>query len=142
MAGKGDVPVEPEPLGKDEWFSGGEEPEYWLRGTAVGSGMERRIWSRSRIFFRILIDPDGRPADTDDISPGGMLIRTDRPVPAGRRISVSLHAPHGVERFRGLVKWVGGGSRTGPASPGSCFMGVEFEWMTLGMGGFLAGLRD
>lgn len=129
-------------LGEDEWFSDPNEPVYWLTCVDDGSEGNRRLGERHKAFLKVLVDPGGRPAASGDLSIGGMLVLTDRPMEIGRAVSISISTMDGVQHADGLVRWVSHGCSRGEDISSRQCMGIQFTWVTLGMRDLLKSVEE
>lgn len=123
-------------LGDGEWFSEQGVDDFWVSGVEETNWAERRVDRRSPTVVRVRIDPGGRAATAADISIGGMLVNTHQPLPQGQPVTLMIDSPMGTLESRGVVRWMAK-SHVCDATVGRLCMGVQFTWLSLGMGRLL-----
>lgn len=123
-------------LGHDEWFSESGQDEFWVSGIEDVNWAERRTDQRSPAVVRVRVDPGGRMATSGDISIGGMLVNTHVPLSQGHQVELMIESPLGSLGARGLVRWVSK-SQVADETHGRLCMGIQFTWLSLGMGKLL-----
>ncbi len=105
----------------------------YLRSVAGGRSdtsaqrRHRRLPTEFEVNWRIPNDTESRPSVADDISPGGMFIRTRELPPMGASILLQLVHPGATtaQTIEGRVAWQN-------ASPGAEGVGVEFRCRDIG----------
>lgn len=123
-------------LGAEEWFSEPGVDEFWVSGIDETNWAERRMDQRSPTVVRVRIDPGGRAANAADISIGGILVNTHQPLPQGQTVTLMIDSSAGTLESRGVVRWMAK-SHLCDETAGRLCMGVQFTWLSLGMGRLL-----
>ena len=113
-----------------------EERASWPEGEEESREGVRTGGDRVKVHLNVLVDPGRRPATSGNVSTGGIMIFTDRPLEPGTPVSLAVATQDGLQLAEGIVRWASRGCGRDEGTFRRC-MGIEFTWMTLGLGELL-----